>query len=139
MRTEHEEQALVVQWAKLNERRFPELQMLYAIPNGGDRHPAVAARLKATGTKKGVPDLCLAVPRSGFHSLYLEMKRRKPRRTKTKGLRFDRTKTSPEQDEWIAGLRAVGHAVRVCWSAEEAQDVIERYLNGTLTEETAHE
>ena len=61
------------------------------------------------------------------------MKRRKARQTKTKGVRIDRTKTTKEQDAWITGLRAVGHAVEVCWSAEEAQEVIRQYLTGEYT------
>lgn len=35
--TEDQEQATLFQWAALQERRWPELRMLYAIPNGGKR------------------------------------------------------------------------------------------------------
>ena len=36
---------------------------MFRIPNGGSRHPAEAARLKAQGVKAGVPDLCIPVAR----------------------------------------------------------------------------
>ena len=67
-RTEHEEQALVIQWAELHKRTLPGLELLHAIPNGGDRDVRVATKLKAEGVKAGVPDLLLPVPASGFHS-----------------------------------------------------------------------
>ncbi len=63
--TEHVEQVSLMRWAALTKRRRPELALLYAIPNGGDRHKAVAAKLSAEGVKSGVPDLCLPVPRLG--------------------------------------------------------------------------
>lgn len=137
VRTEHQEQSLVARWASLNDRRFPELRLLFAVPNGGDRHRAVAALLKAEGVKKGVPDLHLPVPRCGYASLFIEMKRRAPRQTKTKGLQFDLTRPTAEQLEWHARLRAEGNAVVVCWTAEEAQAVLESYVDGSFVMQEA--
>ncbi len=44
----------------------PTLSDMFAIPNGGERHAAVAAKLKAEGVKPGVSDIMLPVPRSGY-------------------------------------------------------------------------
>lgn len=73
-RGEDTEQMGVIDWANWNLQRFPELKMLYHVPNGGKRNPAEAARFKAMGVKAGVPDLCLPVPMNGYAGLYIEMK-----------------------------------------------------------------
>lgn len=39
----------------------PDL-LFFAVPNGGYRHPREAAKLKATGTVPGVPDLTFVLP-----------------------------------------------------------------------------
>ena len=53
------EQVALFGWAEYNEAYYPELRLLYAIPNGGHRHKAMSAELKAEGVKPGVPNLCL--------------------------------------------------------------------------------
>lgn len=131
MRTEHQEQCAVIAWAEVVESRHPELALLHAVQNwAGVKSPREGARRKAEGVKAGIPDLMLPVPRGGRHGLYVEMKRRKIRRTKTKGVKLDRTRPTAEQERWHQALRQQGYAVEVCWSAEEAQDVITRYLDG---------
>ena len=108
--SEYDEQVTVVQYCDL--KRIP----VFAIPNGGSRHPIEAARLKASGVKAGVPDLCIPVPNSKYHSLYIEMK-------------YGKNKTSQTQDEWIERLRQLGHKVCVCYGANEAIDEIEKYIS----------
>jgi hypothetical protein len=112
---EHKEQAALVKWASLQTAARPELAMLYAVPNGGHRHPATAARLKAEGVRRGVPDLCLPVARGGFHGLYVELKAEGGRPT-------------VEQRAWIEALRALGYRAEVCVGWERAKAVIEEYL-----------
>ena len=113
---EDSEQAALFQWAAVSEAAHPELASMYAIPNGGYRHPATAARMKATGVKPGVPDTCLPVPRNGFGALYIEMKRRSGGHV------------SVEQKKWIERLSAQGNKAVVCHGWEEAVDVIKHYL-----------
>lgn len=60
---------IVVNPALLPSERFPELALLYHVPNGGSRNKIEAARLRAQGVKSGVPDLCLPVARGGNHGL----------------------------------------------------------------------
>ena len=66
--TEHAEQVAFVKWFRLT---FPHV-MIFAIPNGGARHPAVANKLKAEGVLAGVADLYVPKWR-----LWIEMKREK--------------------------------------------------------------
>ena len=113
--SEHVEQVTLMRWAALHERKWPELRLLHAVPNGGARHKAVAAAMKAEGVKPGVPDLDLPVARGGWHGLRIELK--------AKG-----GKVSPHQAQWIADLSAEGYCVAVCVGWEAARDVLMEYL-----------
>ena len=98
MVSEDQEQIYLVQWWR---RSRPE--RILAVPNGGHRHPAVAAKMKATGTVAGVPDLF--VPEL---TLWIEMKR-------AKGGRL-----SPAQKDWIEYLSDIGHTVVIGHGFEDA-------------------
>ena len=112
---EHAEQAALFRWVRFRVQRWPELELLHAIPNGGDRHPAVAAKLKAEGVRRGVPDICLPVPRGLWHGLYIELK------AGTNG-------ASPEQRQWISALREQGFRAEVCRGWEAAARLIAEHL-----------
>lgn len=114
--TEAEEQKALMQWAKWQEGRYPELKLLYHCPNGGTRNKMEAANLKRQGVKAGVPDLFLPVPRSSKHGLFIEMK-------------VGRNKCTDNQKKWIRNLLEQGYEVKVCYSCEEAIQVIKKYLN----------
>lgn len=116
--SEEQEQAAVFEWAALLENQTPELALLFHVPNGGKRHPATAARLKAQGVKPGVPDICLPVARHGYHGLFIEMKRRKG------------GQLSDHQKAWIEALREQGYMVAVCKGADEAIEVLSWYVRG---------
>lgn len=64
--TEAEEQATLFSWAAMKRGKYPELDLLFHIPNGGSRGKAEAARFKAEGVKPGVPDLFLPVARGNI-------------------------------------------------------------------------
>lgn len=49
-------QKAVVEWC---DWALPDDALCFAIPNGGKRSKVVAALLKATGVKAGIPDLCI--------------------------------------------------------------------------------
>jgi len=115
--SEHNEQVTLFQWASLNVGRWPCLSRMFAIPNGGHRHPAVAGRLKAEGVKAGVPDIFLPWPVSGWCGLWIEMK-------------YGRNKPTKKQRDWLAWLGINGYKTATCWGAEEAIRVIEEYLGG---------
>ena len=119
-RGEDTEQMGVIDWANWNTGRFPELKLLFHIPNGGKRDAREAARLKAMGVKAGVPDLCLPVPMNGFAGLYIEMK-------------YGKNTPTDKQKEWIRDLKEQGYKVTVCYSGVEATQELEGYLQGTRT------
>ena len=75
--TEAQEQMTLFSWAAMQSGKYPELNLLYHVPNGGSRHKAEAGRLRAEGVKAGVPDLCLPVARGQYHGLYIELKRQR--------------------------------------------------------------
>ncbi len=114
--SEHSEQVALMQWAEIASAHRPLLGLLFAIPNGGQRHPAVAAAMKREGVRRGVPDLFLAVGRCGLHGLFIEMKALDGR-------------LSPEQKRWRDLLVAQGYGVAVAFNFDEAKDILERYLD----------
>lgn len=113
--SESVEQQTVMRWALYSSGRYPELELLYHIPNEGKRSKAAAGRLKAEGLKKGVPDLCLPVPRGGYHGLYIELKALDGRPTR-------------EQVGWIGNLKEQGYYAAICAGSDRAIRVIEEYL-----------
>lgn len=119
--TEAQEQTTLFQWAALMARKWPELRLLYAIPNGGSRNPIEARHLKDQGVKPGVPDVCLPCSRGNWHGLYIEMKRRKGGRV------------SEEQREMIRLLIEQGYKAVVCRGWEEAKIVIVEYMSHERT------
>jgi len=117
--TEHDEQCALFAWADTAQAQHPELVMLYAVPNGGARHPAVGAQLKAEGVRAGYPDIALDVARGRWHGLRIELKR------------ADRSNhATPEQCVWLERLRQYGYQAVVCYGAQEAINVITTYLDG---------
>ena len=115
---ESAEQEALMDWANRASRKWPELALLYHIPNGGSRNEIEAAHLRRQGVKSGVPDLCLPVARGGCHGLYIELKRRQGGRV------------SPSQSAWLMALNAQGYAAVVCCGLDEAIEAIEGYLKG---------
>ena len=114
-KSEETEQMELIDWCNINTCKYPELELIYHIPNGGKRSKTEAVRLKRSGVKKGVPDLCLPVPRRKYHGLYIEMK-------------YGNGRTSKEQKEWIKKLNKQGYYAVVCNGFEEAREVIEKYI-----------
>jgi hypothetical protein len=114
----------------------------FAIPNGGKRSLKTAIRLKKTGVKRGVPDLCFPFPMpvttldytrrktglvcySGnmYPGLFIEMKR-------TRG-----GSVSQEQKNWIDTLKTRGYRVEVCKGFMEAKDVMLDYFRYIISPE----
>jgi hypothetical protein len=121
--SESNEQITLFQWAVLHERKYPELKLLYHIPNGGKRYKTTAIRLKAEGVKAGVPDICLPVPRGKYHGLYIELKAGKNTAT-------------DNQKQWLRDLTAYGYFTAVCCGWQAASDTIMEYLKGVKRDDT---
>lgn len=113
--SEHDEQVCVISWwaHACSGYGLPHYALL-AIPNAGKRSYAAAAWLRAEGLQPGTPDLFLAVPYRDKGGLWIEMKR-KP------------NKPDESQEKMIRYLEC-GYEVRVCYSADEAINVIKAYL-----------
>ena len=109
-------QCALVEWAHWNRGKYPSLELLYAIPNGGKRNPREAVRMKLEGVKPGMPDLCLPVARHGCISLYLE--------TKTP----DGTLTA-SQKKMFPLLQAERNEVIIVRTVQEGIDYLEAWLS----------
>ena len=114
--SEDEEQMLIFAWRDVAMNTMPDLEYLFAVPNGGKRSITTAKRMKATGTMAGVPDMCLPVAKGGYFGLWIELKR-------VKG-----GKVSVEQARWLKALDRAGYYACVCHGADEAINVIRKYL-----------
>ena len=113
--TEAQEQIAVMRWAELQSNKYPELKLLFHIPNGSNKSKAQAGLFKAMGLKSGVPDLFLPVARGEFHGLFIEMKTNKGRPSKT-------------QLEWLEALREQGYGAVACYGFENAIGTLKEYL-----------
>ncbi len=120
---EYSEQVGLFDWAALMSAHYPELELMFAVPNGGHRDVRVAVKLKRSGTKAGVLDVCLPVAHRGYCSLWIELKA------------DDHTKhPTPEQVEWLQCLNEQGNLALVCYGQNPAIDLIEWYIGITDTE-----
>lgn len=146
MGTEHQEQVALFEWAAWKAKEdYPELDLMFAIPNGGLRNKVVAGKLKAEGVKSGVPDILLPIRRYKFfreigemsdllfhykkemfgmddpidkrmyNGLFIEMK-------------VGKNKLTDSQWDWCEQLVDKGYLVAVCYGADEAKKVLEWYL-----------
>lgn len=118
--SEDEIQANFFAWIDLYKKDYPDLQLIFAIPNAGFASVRQGVLRKLTGRKPGVPDVCIPVImwRNGqidAVGLWIEFKQ--PRKKPTK-----------EQLEWHDKLRRSGHRVEVCTSWTDAANILIEYL-----------
>jgi hypothetical protein len=66
---ENQHQAAVIKWSLCVRGKYPELKLLYHVPNERKCSAVEGANLKRAGVKRGVPDLCLPVARGKYHGL----------------------------------------------------------------------
>jgi len=97
--SEHDLQASCIKWFDHQFGRRADV-LLFAIPNGGHRHPAVASKLKAEGVRAGIPDLCLILKN---RVAFIEMKTLSG-------------KLSAKQNEVCEIIENLGHPVYTCRS-----------------------
>lgn len=108
-------QETLFQWVGYQQRKYPELKLLYHIPNGGKRDVRTAVNLKRQGVKAGIPDLHLPVARGGYHGLYIELK-------------VGSNKATNYQKEWLAELTKQGYLAVVCYGWQQAAEQLVNYL-----------
>lgn len=114
-KSEHSQQAALFCWAVEFAKLYPMIRYMFAIPNGGERNIVVAAKLKAEGVKRGVPDIFLPISISPYHGLFIEMKR-------VQGV------VNNVQEQYHEFLRHAGYKVVVCNSWQSAANQIKFYI-----------
>lgn len=110
------EQITLFRWAEYAMNRYPELKLMYHVPNEGKRSRHTGAKMKEAGLKPGVPDIHLPVARGSYIGLYIELK-------------CGRNKPTENQKRWLRDLRKAGHLTAVCYGWEQAKKLIEDYLS----------
>ena len=118
-RSEHTEQTFFV--SRVHEL-YPAA-LLFAVPNGGRRGKAEAARLKDEGVLAGVSDLVLLEARGGYLGALIEMKRADGGHGLT-----------PAQSKFLGRARRRGYLAIQCDGADEAWERFEHYMRLPATE-----
>ena len=93
--------------------------LAFHIPNESKSSIQRRMTMKRAGVKKGIPDICVPIANDKFASLFIEMK-------------IKPNKPSPEQMQLIRELNQVGNYAALCWSADEAIEMLNKYLNNKL-------
>lgn len=89
--------------------------MFFSVPNGGARNAWTAKNLRDEGALSGVADLILLIPKKGYASLCIEMK-------KPGG------KVSDSQKAFKTAAEGFKNKYVVCYSFDEFKAVVEDYL-----------
>lgn len=116
--TEGSQQQALFCWIARMKRIFPQLECVFAVPNGGLRNKREAANLVSQGLRAGVPDVFAAFPSRNCHGLFIEMK-------------VGKNKESDNQIDWAMRLRQQGYHVLTCRSYEQARDALLWYIGET--------
>ena len=112
---EYELQKAVVKWLGY---KYPGL--LYCASAGGVRTSMTQAKkMKATGYKKGFPDLFIYEPNKKYNGLALELK--------VKG-----NYASKHQKEWLINLEKRGYYAKCVKGFDETIEIINKYTNNEL-------
>jgi hypothetical protein len=127
--TEHGEAVALFEYVQRLEKRYPELRLFHAVPNGshmswgkdknGRRISRAAIAMKAEGMRNGVPDYCLPAPKGPYHGFYLELK-------------ANNYMPSDEQVFFLLYTRALGYCSVCRWGFDAARDALDKYLAGEV-------
>lgn len=102
-------------WVSWQEKINPTYSLIYHIENERKCSQFAGKIRKQKGVRKGVPDVCVAVPRGEFHGMYVELK-------------IKPNKLSPDQRAMMTLLHGQGYCVRVAWSGDELINLVKEYL-----------
>lgn len=111
--SERQIQIECVSWFRM---RYPEAsKVFFSVPNGGARNAWTAKNLRDEGALSGVADLILLVPKKGYASLCIEMKKPGGR-------------VSDTQKTFCEAAKAFKNKYVVCYSVEEFKTAVREYL-----------
>ena len=111
--SERQIQIECVSWFRM---RYPEASKVFiSVPNGGARNAWTAKNLRDEGALSGVADLILLVPKKGYASLCIEMKKPGGR-------------VSDTQKTFCEAAKAFKNKYVVCFSVEEFKTAVREYL-----------
>ena len=111
--SERQIQIECVSWFRM---RYPEAsRVFFAVPNGGARNAWTAKNLRDEGALSGVADLILLVPKKGYASLCIEMKKPGGR-------------VSDTQKTFCEAAKAFKNKYVVCYSVDEFKTAVREYL-----------
>nr|DAP61481.1 MAG TPA: Nuclease [Caudoviricetes sp.] len=125
-RSEDAEQITVIEWARLCQRKHPELKLLHHVPNGGSRNKLEAIKLKQMGVLAGVADLHLPVQKGIYSGLYIEMK-------------YDGGRLQDSQKDFLRAAAQYGNYCVVCYGATEAIKALDEYVSLQAIDTGKHE
>jgi hypothetical protein len=107
-KSEDQLQAACYQWAY---NQYEAIRgLLWAVPNGGSRHPLEAAKFKATGVTEGVHDL----------HMYWQG------RFTTFEMKHGQNTMSNAQKIWAAKIDSQGGDIYVCYTLEQFQEAFKK-------------
>lgn len=95
--------------------RVPAIKYAFHTPNGGVRAKMTAARLKAMGTKMGVPDVLIPIKNGIYTGLAIEMK-------------YGKNKCTVSQTDWLNQLRSNGWSTHVVYDWTHAAAITCAYF-----------
>ena len=111
--SERQIQIECVSWFRM---RYPEAsRVFFSVPNGGARNAWTAKNLRDEGALSGVADLILLVPKKGYASLCIEMKKPGGR-------------VSDTQKTFCEAAKAFKNKYVVCYSVDEFKAAVREYL-----------
>ena len=112
---EHEHQTTFFDVLRLNERQFPALAFVFAIPNAALRSKKERVRALEEGLRSGAPYVCIPIPAHGFHAAWIENK-------------SSTGKVNPNQKAFLDFLAGAGYKTIICYNVDEQLAFIEWYL-----------
>lgn len=124
---EGQTQTKIFNWLAGEEQRggaFSGLNSVtYHVPNGGQRHAAVAGKLKAQGARAGVVDIFCDIARGGYYGLRIELKADKPHNAELSARQLARMEIMERE----------GYCVLLCVGYDQAVEALMAYSQWPAT------
>ena len=118
--TEHQEQAAFFKWwREYAPLKHIHVKLCFCIPNSSALSATGRLYKWNEGLTAGVSDIFLAIPKGGYHGLFIEMKR-------------TGSYATADQKEFSAAVSEKKYATALCYSSGEAIDKVQGYLSVEL-------